>query len=93
MTIVASPGPRHWSDCRKWEAAETKGPSEGEQGPLCLLIQLEVGHTPLEEANGQAGVLGHGLVKCLGVKKFMAHHKFHNLVTSSHRHGDFISQR
>lgn len=36
-------------------------------------LQLEIGHSPLEEANSHAGVLGHCLVKCLGTKMHVEH--------------------
>lgn len=48
--------------------AGAQGPSEEGPGALRSPPHLEAGHSALEEANSQAGVLGHGLVKCLGRK-------------------------
>lgn len=45
--------------------AETKGPQRRNETPLCSPLQLEAGHSSLEEAHSHAGVLGHCLVKCL----------------------------
>lgn len=47
------------------DSAETKGRQRRKRARLCSPLQLEVGHSALEEANSQAGVLSHRPVKCL----------------------------
>lgn len=47
------------------DSAETKGRQKRKRGRLCSPLQLEVGHSALEEADSQAGILGQRLVKCL----------------------------
>ena len=49
-------------------SAEPKGHQRKNRALLCSPLQLEVGHSSLEEANSHAGILGHCLVKCLGTK-------------------------
>lgn len=46
------------------------------RGTCCMHspLQLEIDHSPLEEANSHAGVLGHCLVKCLGTKMLVEQH-------------------
>lgn len=50
------------------DCAERKGHQRRNKASLCSPLQLEVGHTSLEEANSHACVLGHCLVKCLRTK-------------------------
>lgn len=47
------------------DSVETKGRQRRKRACPCSPLQLEVGHSALEEADSQAGVLGHCLVKCL----------------------------
>lgn len=47
------------------DSAEMKGRQRRKRARLCSPLQLEVGHSALEEADSQAGVLSHRPVKCL----------------------------
>lgn len=52
----------------RMDLSEKRSHQRRNKASLCSPLQLEVGHSSLEEANSHAGVLGHCLVKCLGTK-------------------------
>lgn len=64
----ATHGDRGGGESVRTDFAEIKGRLRRNKVSLCSPLQLEVGHSSLEEANSHAGVLGHCLVKCLGTK-------------------------